>query len=708
MNITKRTGEIEPFNITKVQDAVGKAMLETDKGVDSVLIQQIAEHIQVMAGDNETSVEEIQDEVEALLMTHRPDVARRYVIYREERKKAREKGWELSELQTSIFDNKYRFENESFEEWLERVSGGNQRIKKRIRNQQFLFAGRILANRGLQNKGFKVTYSNCYVLPRPSDNIESIWDTARDMARTYSYGGGVGISINNLRPEGSLVHNNARSTSGAPSFMQLYSTTTGTIGQKGRRGALMISIRSSHPDLEQFIDIKTTEGSVDKANVSIEIDNAFMIAVRENTPYRLHFTVEDTGEVIEKMVDAKALYLKLVQNNVDWAEPGMLYWDRISNYHLMSKHPDFEFHGVNPCAEEPLPQGGSCLLGSINLSAFVIAPYTENARFDFNGYVSAVHDAVTALNEVLDEGLPLHPLEIQRKTVGELRQIGLGVMGIADMLIKLGITYGSTKSLVLCETIAQVQLVESITASAYYSRDNGSFDWYDYETIADSEFFATNVPDDVKAIVKEHGLANSQILCIAPTGSISTMLGISGGIEPIFALSYNRTTESLHNEKVTYKVYTDIVKEYCDATGTDPDNLPEFFITSQTLPWKERIEMQAVWQKYIDASISSTVNLPRGTTAEEATDLYMYAWEMGLKGVTIYVDGCKRSGILTFDEDEAPPTAEEEVVGTLQDTQYTDERVTDGYYSTCPECKQNQMVVANGCVTCMDCGFSPC
>ncbi len=697
--IAKRNGEIEEFNVLKVQDAIGKAMLETEQGVDNEVIQSISNFIEGIADGKDVTVELVQDLIEQKLMSTRPDVAKRYIIYREERAKQREQGWVMSDLQRGIWENKYRFEDENFEEWLERVSGGNQRIKKRIRNKEFLFGGRILANRGLQSKGYKVTYSNCYVLPRPSDNIESIWDTARDMARTYSYGGGVGISINNLRPDGATVHNNARTTSGAPSFMQLYSTTTGTIGQKGRRGALMISLRSSHPDLEQFIDIKTQQGSVDKANISIEIDNAFMIAVRENRPYRLHFTVKDTGEVIEKFVDAKALYLKLIANNIDWAEPGALYWDRITGYHLMSEHKDFEFHGVNPCAEEPLPPGGSCLLGSINLAEFVIAPFTKNARFDFRRFTEAVHDGVFALNEVLDEGLPLHPLQVQRDTVKELRQIGLGVMGIADMLIMLGMTYGSTKSLALNDTISHMMLVESVIASSNYAKDNGSFGWYDYETVSNSEFFAKNIPTDIAELVKKQGLANSQILCIAPTGSISTMLGVSGGIEPIFALSYNRTTESLHNEKVTYKVYTDIVKDYIDATGTDPDNLPETFITSQTLGWKERIEMQAVWQSHIDASISSTINLPRGTGVDETLDLYMYAWEMGLKGCTIYVDGCKREGILTFDDvkEEVVPTGESEEV----------EKAT-GFYSTCPECKGEQMVVANGCVTCMDCGFSPC
>jgi ribonucleoside-diphosphate reductase alpha chain len=316
------------------------------------------------------------------------------------------------------------------------------------------------------------------VLPEPEDNIESIWDTSRDMARTYSYGGGVGISIGKLRPRDSRVHNNARTTSGAVSFMPLYSLTTETIGQNGRRGALMLSIPSSHPDLPEFIDVKTKQGAVTGANISIMIDDAFMRAVArgkkdEDASYELYFKVEDTGEEIRKTVDAHQLYKKLVQNNVDWAEPGMLYWDRISNWHLMSAHPDFRFAGTNPCAEEPLPPGGSCLLGSLNLSAFVTQPFTERAQFDFNKYQEAIHDAVWALNDVLDEGLDLHPLEVQKKTVGELRQIGLGVMGIADMLVKMGITYGSTKSLMFNEVLAHMLINEAVSASADIAKEKG-------------------------------------------------------------------------------------------------------------------------------------------------------------------------------------------------------------------------------------------
>jgi ribonucleoside-diphosphate reductase alpha chain len=702
--ITKREGHTEEFDYSKITSAVAKAMMETEEGINESDLLAITDMVVEKAVALETiTVEAIQDITEDVLVkSGKTDVAKRFIIYRNERAKQREKGWELNEMQSAIWTKKYEYENEGMNGFYERVSGGNKRIANRIRKRQFSFGGRILANRGLAKHGIKVTYSNCYVLPAPEDNIESIWDTARDMARTYSYGGGVGIDISKLRPDGMKVHNNARTTSGGTSFMQLYSITTETIGQKGRRGALMISLSSRYPDLDKFIDIKSENGMVTGANISIRIDDEFMKSVQrgrkgEDDSYELFFKAEDTGEELKRTISALDFYGRIIQNNVDWAEPGALYWDRISNYHLMSEHPDFEFAGTNPCAEEPLPPGGSCLLGSLNLSEFVTQPFTEHAGFDFPKYAEAIHDATWALNEVLDEGLDLHPLEVQRKTVRELRQIGLGVMGIADMLVKMGITYGSTKSLALSEVLAHMLINEATLASSNYAAEHGSFDWYDYDTIAKSEFFDTVIMPEVKEHVKKNGLRNSQILCIAPTGSLSSMLGISGGIEPYFALGYNRTTKSLHGSDVTYRVEEPIVNEYRRVTGNTGE-LPEYFVTAQTLNWRNRIEMQAVWQKYIDASISSTVNMPKGTTVDEAMDLYLYAWEMGLKGATIFVDGCKRLGILTLDDSDNQSEQE----------QVVEQKRATGHFATCPECGSEEMWHIDGCVTCKECGFSPC
>lgn len=624
------------------------------------------------------------------------------------------KEWEMTQLQSDIWTKKYSFKGEeTFPEWLKRISNFKKHIERRILNRQFLFGGRILANRGLPAKGIKVTYSNCYVLEPPSDSIweegkdNTIWATSGKMAKTYAYGGGVGISIRNLRPRGAQVHNNARTTTGAVSFMPLYSLTTETIGQEGRRGALMISIPSTHPDLEEFIDVKTENGAITGANISIEIDDQFMHCARHDHPYLLHFTVADTGEVFEKWVNAKELYRRIIANNWDWAEPGMLFWDRIESYHLMSKHPKFKFVGTNPCAEEPLPAGGSCLLGSVNLSEFVRNPFTKDAYFDYVEFRKAIHDAVEALNDVLDEGLDLHPLAEQRQSVRDLRQIGLGVMGIADMLVMLGITYGSEEALELSHALGSTLANEAMQKSALLANEKGVFDWYNWDYISQSEYFINVASDETKELVRKYGLRNSQILCIAPTGSLSTMLGISGGIEPFFSLSYNRTTKSLHGRDETYKVEEPIVEKYRKATGNLDGELPEYFVTAMTLNWRDRINMQSVWQTYIDASISSTVNLPNEITIEETMDLYHYAWEMGLKGATIFRADCKRAGILTLD-DTTEVGEELEEQPTEKETKTVEEVRATGYYSTCPDCKSKNMVVSAGCVVCQDCGFSPC
>ena len=551
-----------------------------------------------------------------------------------------------NQLGIDIWKKKYQRNGESFEDWLDRVSGGDADVVELITDKKFLFGGRILSNRGIDDE--KVTYSNCYVISPPEDNIESIYDTAKKLARTYSYGGGCGIDISKLAPCGAKVNNQAKSTSGAVSFMDTFSQVTEQIGQNGRRGALMISIDCTHPDLEKFITVKSDLNKVTSANISVRVTDRFMVAVKNDEDWELYYKRNETGEEIKKTVKARDIFDLLCRNNWDYAEPGILYWDRITNWNLVSNDKDFEYAGVNPCAEEPLPAGGSCLLGAINLAAFV-----RNGKFDWHDFNRTVNIAVKALNNVLDEGLERHPLAEQRKTVRDWRQIGLGIMGLADMLIKLGIEYGSPDSITLCDSIGYSMARNAIVASADIAGHAGCYDKYNEQYVTTSPFFAEHIkPDDEEAwsFVEANGMRNSQLLTIAPTGSISTMIGVSGGIEPIFANYYERTTKSLHGHDEVYKVYTPIVKEYMDAHGIkDELGLPSYFVTSATIPIKRRIDMQSVWQKHIDASISSTVNLPNEATVDDVKDLYMYAWEKHLKGITVYRAGCKRAGILNVD-----------------------------------------------------------
>ncbi len=555
---------------------------------------------------------------------------------------------EKNQLGIDIWEKKYRCDGESFDEWVTRVSGGNEEIAGYIREKKFLFGGRILSNRGLHEKDDrKVTYSNCYVITPPDDEIEDIFECAKKLARTYSYGGGCGIDISRLSPRGAKINNAAKETSGAMSFMELYSLVTALIGQNGRRGALMISIDSSHPDVEEFIELKTDLEKVTKANISIRLHNDFMEAVKENKEYLLSYTRKTTGEVIEKKVQAKELFRKIAMTNWDYAEPGALFWDRISSWNLLSNTEEFSYAGVNPCAEEPLPAGGSCLLGSINLAEFVQHPFTDTASFDMDGFRKCVEASVKALNEVLDEGLPLHPLPEQRESVKTWRQIGLGIMGLADALLKLGLTYGEPEAVAMCDKIGFAMADAAICTSAKLAGEKGAFPACRVENIMSTPYFQANTSEKTQELVRKFGLRNSQLLTIAPTGTLSTMLGISGGIEPVYANSYERKTESLHGTDVYYKVYTKIVEDYMKHHGIKDENaLPAYFVTAMMLDYHQRINMQAMWQTHIDASISSTVNVPNSFTVEETESLYMYAYDQGLKGITIYRDGCKRTGVL--------------------------------------------------------------
>lgn len=566
-------------------------------------------------------------------------------------------------LGIDIWKNKYRDKEESFEQWLDRISAGNKDVRRLVKEKKFLFGGRILANRGLEYEGRKVTLSNCYVVEPPEDCIEDIFECAKKLARTYSYGGGCGVDISKLSPKGAHINNAAKQTSGAVSFMELYSLTTSLIGQNGRRGALMISLDCSHPDVEDFIDLKTDLNKITKANISVRIHDDFMQAVKNGEKYTLHYERKATGEQIEREVEAKELFRKLAENNWDFAEPGALFWDRISSWNLLSAADNFSYAGVNPCAEEPLPAGGSCLLGSINLAAFVKNPFSEDSYFDFDDFSDCVAKSVRALNEVLDEGQPLHPLDEQKDSVSRWRQIGLGIMGLGDMLIKLGIRYGSGAAVSLCDRIGALLSDSAIAASARLAAEFGAFPEYKESDIEKSEYYQYNASEETKKLVKKHGLRNSQLLTIAPTGTLSTMLGISGGIEPIYANYYMRKTESLHGSDVYYKVYTKIVQDYMSANDLQDDSqLPEYFVTAMTLDYRQRIDMQSMWQTHIDASISSTVNVPEQFTVEETEDLYMYAYEKGLKGITIFRDGCKRAGVLTTTpsgHDEKLPVAGE-------------------------------------------------
>lgn len=767
-----------------------------------------------------------------------------------------------NELGIKIWKDKYQKAGESFEHWLLRVTNGDNKIMQLMLDKKFLFGGRILSSRGIQNER-KVTFSNCYVLKPVGDSIEEIYETAGKLARTFSYGGGVGIDISNLRPKGAAVNNAALTTTGPVSFMSTFSQVSETIGQQGRRGALMISMDCNHPDIEDFINAKRNNDKINGANISVRVDEEFMQAVGDMS------------------TEQNRLFRLLCKNNWDWAEPGILYWDTIKGYNLLSeyiKDSTFEFAGVNPCvvgstviqttdgpieikdlvgktpdvlcmnkegklvikkaikvwktrenaelvkvvhhrgelictpdhliytrnrgwvkaidlqpkdrlnglgismnserhcsfkltsddkyypahrfilghyvnikgkdihhlddnplnnsrqnlvalshsihsqitnnghgcyanrdevtgrfiegktgrrsenievnkdvkgknfivkevikldyredvydmtveeehnfiannivihncAEEPLPAGGSCLLGAINLSAFV-----ENGAFNLPEFKQAVRIAIRALNDVLDEGLELHPLLEQRECVRKWRQIGLGIMGFADMLIKMGIQYGSERCLDIIDTIGNTMVVIGLDESANIAEERGAFEMFDAEKILNSTFIKNNhIPNKLIQKIEENGLRNSQLFTIAPTGSIGTMLEISTGVEPVFSPYYTRTTKSLEGGEKTFTVIHPAIKE---VIGEDIENIPDYVVWAGIIDPLERVDVQGRWQDYIDASISSTINLPQEATVEMVEEIYYTAWKKGLKGVTIFRDGCSRTAILNTGKEE--------------------------------------------------------
>lgn len=297
-------------------------------------------------------------------------------------------------------------------------------------------------------------------------------------------------------------------------------------------------------------------------------------------------------------------------------------------------------------AEEPLPPNGSCLLGSINLSAFV-----KNKEFQFNEFERAIRIAVIALNEVLDDGLPLHPLEAQKHTVRDWRQIGLGIMGLADMLILMGIKYGSKESLDFCGELARFMANITLDQSANIASKLGHYPKFDLNTVLKSSYIKNNASSKTIENIKKHGLRNSQLLTIAPTGSISTMIQVSGGIEPIFAMKYTRTTKSLDNKDKVFDIYTKIAADWFENNPNE-SKLPDYFVESGDLDPKDRVLMQSVFQQSIDASISSTVNLKSSATKDDVYNIYMNAWKHKLKGITVFRENCKRKAILSTSNDQ--------------------------------------------------------
>ena len=552
-----------------------------------------------------------------------------------------------NKLGIDVWQKKYRYGNESFDEWLDRVSGEDKELRQLILEKKFLFGGRTLSNRGTYKKG---SFSNCYSRGFVNDSLDDLMQASKDIAVTFKAQGGQGISLSKLRPKDCGINGGQFVSDGIVPFMEIYNTTTESISQGGsRKGALIMTLDAWHKEAETFIKIKSSEGKIQKANLSLEIDDEFMECIKK---------YYETGEVIKKIINRNyegniieyevipiKLYKLMMETAYNWAEPGCIFTNRFRNYNLMENIDCYNIESCNPCGEQPLPKHGACNLGSINLSEFVINPFTSKAHFDTESFVIAVKIAIRALDTVLDENMKNHPLKEQQEMARNFRNVGLGLMGMHDMFIKLGYTYGDKQSIEFADSLADLMFRTAVIASSELAEKKGAFPKYD-SCVLSSEIIRKHFTvDELETLgIKKHGLRNCSLLSVAPAGSIGTMLNISTGCEPLFALYYNRKTDSLNGKETYYKVYTGIAKEYIDKHG---DKLPEYFNTSKNIKWKDRINMQAALQKHIDTAISSTINLPYEITQEEIEQLYLYAWEKGLKGITIFRDGCKRVGILS-------------------------------------------------------------
>ena len=491
--------------------------------------------------------------------------------------------------------------------------------------------------------GNGILTGNCYFFGIREDSIEAIFDFCKEAARTYSYGGGVGTDISVLRPKGSPVNNAAIFSSGAVSFMELLSTTTGTIGQAGRRGAQMITIRVDHPDVIDFINVKRDLKKVNYANISVKVTDAFMRAVERDDDFELKFKNEKVE--LNRKVRAREIWKQLVKGAWESDEPGVIFWDTIKR-ESTTEYNQMEVEGVNPCSEQTLENYGNCCLGSVNLSAFIHEPFTDHSSVDWDSLVRATQYAVRFLDDVLDYNAERHPLPQQKKASLWSRRIGVGITGLGDMLIKLGLKYDEESTIEFVD-----KLFEKITNVIYgYStelaKEKGAFPAFVAEKHL-AQPFIQRLDPIVKEKVKE-GVRNAAITTIPPVGSGSILAGCSSGIEPVFALSYTRRSKSLSEGE--FKVFHPLVKEYMSATHlSEVKQLPSYFVTAHQIKPEMRVKMQATIQRHIDTAISSTVNLPESITPEEVERIYFLAWELGCKGITVYREG-SREGILETEE----------------------------------------------------------
>ncbi|NNK67291.1 MAG: adenosylcobalamin-dependent ribonucleoside-diphosphate reductase [Rhodobacteraceae bacterium] len=512
---------------------------------------------------------------------------------------------------------------------------------------KYLPAGRIIAGAGTNRA---VTLFNCFVMGTIPDSMGGIFEMLKEAALTMQQGGGIGYDFSTIRPKGADVKGVAADASGPLSFMDVWDAMCRTIMSAGsRRGAMMATMRCDHPDIEDFITAKSDPARLRNFNVSVLVTDAFMEAVKADGPWELVF-----GGKVYHTVEARDLWNKIMRATYDYAEPGVIFIDRINAMNNLAYAETIA--ATNPCGEQPLPPYGACLLGSVNLARLVSEPFTDAAALDEGALDDLVRVAVRMMDNVVDASR--FPLEAQAAEARAKRRIGLGVTGLADALLMLGLRYGSEEAAEQTEAWMKAIARAAYLASVDLAKEKGPFPLFDKDAFLASGAMA-QMDDDVRAAIAEHGIRNALLTSIAPTGTISLYAGnVSSGIEPVFAYAYTRKVLQKDGTRTEEEVVDYAVQMWRDLHG-DGD-LPDYFVNAQMLTPQEHVRMQAAAQVWVDSSISKTINCPADIDFDAFKDVYMAAWDTGCKGCTTYRPNAVTGSVLSVSEasETAPAQAQ--------------------------------------------------
>ncbi len=518
---------------------------------------------------------------------------------------------------------------------------------------EFMPGGRIIANAGTSRD--QTTMFNCYVMNKIEDSIDGIFDTVKASALTQKQGGGVGFDFSTIRPRGSHIKGCEAPASGPLSFMRVLDSTCRTIMSAGqRRGAQMAVMRCDHPDIEEFITAKRGNTQLQMFNMSVAITDEFMQAVKNDTDWNLKFAGKTA-----KTVKARQLWDTIMRSTYDFAEPGFLLIDKINQMNNLYYCEDI--CATNPCGEQPLPPFGACLLGSVNLTKFVKFPFTKKAQINKERLEEVVSVAVRLLDNVID--FSNYPLEEQRREASAKRRMGIGITGLADAMIFMGIKYGSPESVEFAGEIMKTITHAAYRASIELAKDKGAFELLDRKKYSAGKFIAT-LPKDIRDGIKKYGIRNSHLTSIAPTGTISLLAdNISSGLEPVFAIKYTRRIRNGNEDDVSEVEISDYAyRKYCEHLGVksvDIAELPEYFVTADSIRPVDHLGIQAILQQFVDSSISKTINIPQEYPFEDFANIYMKAYESGLKGCTTFRPSEHMTGVLVRTEEKKEEKKEE-------------------------------------------------